>query len=141
MHWWAWCVAGTLLLALEMFAIDAQFYLIFLGVGALVVGIADLVGVNLPIWGQWLAFAVLSLGAMLGFRKQLYETVRGRGRHVDSDVRQRVRIPQTLAPGKTLRIEYRGSGWTALNIGDSPIAAGEEVLIESVEGLTLNVRG
>jgi len=39
-----------------------------------------------------------------------------------------------------MRIEYRGSGWTALNVGDRPIPAGEEVRIEAVDGLTLRVR-
>jgi membrane protein implicated in regulation of membrane protease activity len=143
MAWWGWCVVGILLLGAEMFAIDAQFYLIFLGAGAIVVGLAGLIGIELPTWMQWIAFAVLSLGAMLAFRKQLYEQVRGSRDHgnvVDTDVDQRVLIPETLAPGKSLRIQYRGTGWTAVNVGEKPIPAGEEVRIEAVDGLTLNVR-
>ena len=141
MSWWGWCIVGALLLAAELFAVDAQFYLIFLGVAAFVVGLLGVVGVDLPNWAQWLTFGALSVAAMLTVRKQLYERLRRRplGR-VDTDVAQRVRIPEVLAPGKTLRVEYRGSGWTALNVGDRPIPAGEEVLIEAVEGLTLRVR-
>lgn len=142
MTWWGWCIAGVVLLGLEMFAIDAQFYLVFLGAGAIVVGLAGLIGIESPGWMQWIAFAVLSLGAMLAFRKQLYDKVHARGHGgVDIDVNRRVLIPQTLEPGKSLRIEYRGSGWTALNVGDKPIPAGEEVRIEAVDGLTLHVRG
>jgi membrane protein implicated in regulation of membrane protease activity len=141
MAWWGWCIVGILLLGAEMFAIDAQFYLVFLGAGAIVVGLAGLIGIELPGWMQWIAFTVLSLGAMLAFRKQLYEKLRSR-RHgeIHGDVNQRVLIPQTLAPGQSLRIEYRGSGWTAVNVGDKPIPAGEEVRIEAIDGLTLQVR-
>lgn len=142
MTWWSWCILGVVLLGLEMFAIDAQFYLIFLGAGAIVVGLGGLIGIELPAWMQWIAFAVLSVGAMLAFRKQLYDRVRHR-RHaeIETDVNRRVLIPQTLEPGKSLRIEYRGSGWTAVNVGDKPIPAGEEVRIEAIDGLTLHVRG
>ena len=141
MSWWGWCIVGTLLLAAELFAVDAQFYLIFIGLGAIVVGLIGLVGIDLPDWAQWMTFAVLSVAAMVTVRRTMYEKLRGRlvGK-VDSDVAQRVLIPEALAPGKSMRIEYRGSGWTALNVGDRSIPAGEEVRIESVDGLTLRVR-
>lgn len=39
MAWWTWCIVGMLLFGLELFAIDAQFYLVFAGVAAVVVGL------------------------------------------------------------------------------------------------------
>ena len=45
MQWWTWMILGILLLATELFAIDAQFYLVFLGAGALVVS-AGLTGLD-----------------------------------------------------------------------------------------------
>ena len=141
MSWWGWCIIGTLLLAAELFAVDAQFYLIFLGVGALVVGVMGLVGIELPNWAQYMVFAALSIAAMLTVRRTMYEKLRGSiAGKVDTDVAQRVVIPEALPPGKSMRVEYRGSGWTALNVGDRPIPAGEEVRIEAVDGLTLRVR-
>jgi membrane protein implicated in regulation of membrane protease activity len=141
MTWWGWCIVGTLLLAVELFAVDTQFYLVFIGLSAIGVGLLGLIGFDLPGWAQWMLFAVLAVAAMLTIRKQLYEKLRHRSiGSVETDVAQRVRIPQELAPGKTLRVEYRGSGWTALNVGDRMIPAGEEVRIESVDGLTLRVR-
>jgi hypothetical protein len=141
MPWWGWCVIGTLLLCAELFAIDAQFYLIFIGAGAIVVGLVGLLGIELPIWMQWLVFAVLSLVAMVTVRRQLYEKLRNRPiGNVEGDVNRNVTIPQELAPGGSGRVEYRGAGWTALNVGDRVIPAGSEVRIESVDGLTLNVR-
>ena len=141
MTWWGWCIVGTLLLAAELFAVDAQFYLIFIGAGALVVGFLGLIGVDLPGWAQWMTFAVLSIAAMFTVRRQLYEKLRRRplGK-VATDVAQLVHISEPLAPGKSMRVEYRGTGWTALNVGDRLIPAGEEVRIEAVEGLTLRVR-
>jgi membrane protein implicated in regulation of membrane protease activity len=37
MIWWQWIVLGTFVLASEMF-VDAEFYLVFLGISAVVVG-------------------------------------------------------------------------------------------------------
>src|SRR5262245_50689027 len=128
MSWWSWCILGTVLLAGELLAVDAQLYLIFIGAGAIVVGLIGLLGINLPQWAQWMTFAVLSIVAMLTVRRTLYAKLRGRRGlgQVDTDIAQRVRIPEALPPGKTLRVEYRGTGWTALNVGDRPIPAGEE---------------
>jgi membrane protein implicated in regulation of membrane protease activity len=141
MAWWGWAVIGILLLCAELFAIDAQFYLIFIGAGAIVVGFIGLAGIDFPIWAQWLLFAVLSITAMVTVRRHLYERLRSQTTaHVDTDVNRRVLIPQELAPGRSSRVEYRGSGWTAVNIGDQVIPAGSEVRIDSVDGLTLNVR-
>jgi membrane protein implicated in regulation of membrane protease activity len=141
MAWWSWVILGAVLLGIELFAVDAQFFLIFLGAGAIVVGLIGMLGIDLPVWLQWLLFAGLSIAAMLTVRRQLYTALRSRplGK-VDGDANQRVRIPEELAPGKSTRVEYRGSGWTALNVGERLIPAGEEVRIESVEGLTLHVR-
>jgi membrane protein implicated in regulation of membrane protease activity len=141
MAWWSWCIIGTLLLGAELFAIDAQFYLVFIGAGAIVVGLVGLIGVDLPSWAQWLLFAALSITAMVTVRRQLYEKLRHRplGR-VDTDVNRRILVSQDLAPGKACRVEYRGSGWTAINVGDQVIPAGTDASIDAVDGVTLHVR-
>ena len=141
MSWWSWIIIGTLLLGVELFAVDAQFFLIFIGAGAIVVGLVGMLGIDLPVWVQWLLFAGLSIVAMLTVRRQLYMALRRRPlSKVDSDVDQSVQIPDELAPGKSTRVEYRGSGWTAVNVGERLILAGEKARIESVDGLTLRVR-
>ena len=141
MQWWTWFVLGTLLLAVELFAIDAQFFLIFIGAAAIVVGLIGMLGINLPVWLQWVLFAALAIAAVATMRKQIYAKLRSRPMaSVDTDVNKRVRIPEELAPGKSTRVDYRGTAWTALNVGKHAIPAGEEVRIESVDGLTLHVR-
>jgi membrane protein implicated in regulation of membrane protease activity len=141
MAWWTWFVVGTLLLGIELFAVDAQFFLIFLGASAIIVGVVGMLGIDLPNWLQWVLFSGLAVATIVGFRGRVYAMLRQRPlAKVDTDVHQRVRIPEELPPGKTTRVEYRGSGWTAKNVGHRMIAAGEEARIESVEGLTLHVR-
>jgi len=142
MPWWAWLVLGIGLLGVEMFVIDAQFYLVFIGLSAAVVGILGLVGVELPYWAQWLIFSALAIVAMLGFRRRLYELVRNRGGRVDErlTVGDRVTIPARLEPGQSGRVEYRGSSWTARNTGSQAIEAGREAVIAQVDGLTLHVK-
>ncbi len=141
MQWWTWFVLGTLLLAIELFAIDAQFFLIFIGAAAIVVGLIGMLGIDLPGWLQWVLFAALSVAAVATMRRQIYAKLRKRPHGtVDGDVHQLVRIPGELAPGQSTRVEYRGASWTALNVGKHAIPAGEQVRIESVDGLTLHVR-
>ncbi len=142
MPWWAWLVLGIGLLGVEMFVIDAQFYLVFIGLSAAVVGILGLVGVELPYWAQWLIFSALAIVAMLGFRRRLYELVRNRGGRVDErlTVGDRVTVPARLEPGQSGRVEYRGSSWTARNTGSQAIEAGREAVIAQVDGLTLHVK-
>ena len=142
MPWWGWLVVGVGLLGVEMFLIDAQFYLVFIGIAATIVGLLGLAGVALPLWMQWLIFAGLSLIAMVTFRARVYAMVRGRTGHVDERVTHgdRVVIPAQLAPDEACRVEYRGSTWTARNVDELVIEAGKEAAIVRVEGLTLHVK-
>src|SRR5690606_31396966 len=78
MTWWAWIILGVVLLSAELLAIDAQFYLVFLGISAILVGVAGSLGPDLPPWIEWLSFAALSVLTMFTVRRQLYEKVRGR---------------------------------------------------------------
>ena len=51
MAWWSWCIFGMVLLGVELLAVDAQFYLVFAGLAAIVVGLLGLVGLELPVVG------------------------------------------------------------------------------------------
>jgi membrane protein implicated in regulation of membrane protease activity len=52
----------------------------------------------------------------------------------------RVVIPMRLEPGQSCRVDYRGSSWTARNIDEVGIDAGNEAVISRVDGLTLHVK-
>lgn len=141
MAWWGWCIFGMVLLGAELLAVDAQFYLVFAGLAAVVVGLFGLVGLELPVAGQWLLFAAIAVASMFTLRRPIYQKLMNRPfGNVSTDVDQRIVLPQELAPGKSCRVEYRGSGWTALNIGDEAIPPGGAARIDSIEGVTLRVR-
>jgi len=140
MTWWSWMILGAVILGAELFAIDAQFYLVFLGISAALVGMAGLFGIVMPEWGQWMAFAVLSLLSFFTFRKSLYEKIRGGAVGFNESLSgNTVNVPNELAPGAETRLDYRGTKWTVRNVGDSAIAAGGRATVVEVDGLTLRI--
>ena len=142
MTWWAWMILGAFLFGAELFAIDAQFYLVFLGVSAALVGAAGAIGIILPEAAQWLIFAALSLISMFTFRKMLYQRFVGNPPGFKSGVAgEMLTIPSDLEAGQTVRAGFRGSNWTVVNEGDARLPAGMQVRIRRSEGLTLYVGG
>lgn len=140
MTWWGWMILGAVLLGAELFAIDAQFYLVFLGVAAALVGAAGLFGVVWPEWAQWLTFAILALLFMFTFRKSLYEKIRGGVQGFRETISgDTIVITEDLAPGSDTRAEYRGTNWTIRNVGDQIILGGTRAVVKKVDGLTLHV--
>ena len=140
MLWWHWMVLGAVILGAELFAIDAQFYLVFLGVSAALVGLADLVGISMPEWAQWTTFAVLSLVSFFTFRKSLYQKIRGGAVGFHATISgNTVNIKEELAAGGESRADFRGTKWTVRNIGPEPIVAGSRAKVVKVDGLTLHV--
>lgn len=140
MTWWGWMILGAVLLGAELFAVDAQFYLVFLGVSAAFVGLATLFGIAMPEWVQWLAFAVLALVFFLTFRRALYEKIHAGGQGYDTAIAGgSVNVAEDIPPGGEARAEYRGSEWTIKNIGESTISAGNRAKVQKADGLTLHV--
>jgi inner membrane protein len=142
MQWWAWIAVGAILLGSELTFVNAQFYLVFVGASALVVGILALAGAATADWLQWLIFAALAVTSLLTFRGRVYERLRRKLPVMRSGpAGEIVTLPLELPPGETCRLEYRGSSWSAINAGESVIAAGSRARVERVDGLTLVVRG
>jgi len=142
MQWWAWIAVGALLLGSELTFVNAQFYLVFIGSAALVVGFLNLATGGLAAWLQWTIFAVLATVSMIGFRRRIYERMRGHLPGLNADPKgETVILPAALAPGESCRLEYHGSSWSAVNAGNSTITAGARARIERIDGLTLVIHG
>lgn len=140
MTWWAWLILGAVLFGAEMIAIDAQFYLVFLGLSAGLVGLAGLAGIDMPEWLQWMVFAALALISMFTFRRSLYERIRGGAPGFrDSVEGDYLVIPQDLEAGSQARASFRGSDWTVVNDGNNKIVSGSRAKITRSDGLTLYV--
>ena len=142
MEWWAWIAVGTILLGSELAFVDAQFYLVFVGSAALVVGFLALCGLTLAGWSQWLIFMTLAAVSMVFFRRRIYARLR---RNLPSmhqgPAGGTVILPAALPPGETCRVEFHGSSWNAMNRGPFVIEAGGRARIERVDGLTLIIHG
>jgi len=140
MTWWTWMILGAVLLGAELLAIDAQFYLVFLGISAALVGLVGLLGLVTPEWVQWVAFSVLALVFMVTFRRSLYMKIRGSAKGFSSSMAGgSVDVTSNIAPGETVRLKYRGTEWTAQNVCDKEIASGTRAKIVNVDGLTLQI--
>ena len=73
MAWWIWIVLGLVLLLGEMLT-PGGFYILFFGIGAIIVGI--LAGFNVvgPVWFQVIVFSCLSLITFWLFRQRLLQS-------------------------------------------------------------------
>jgi membrane protein implicated in regulation of membrane protease activity len=140
MAWWTWIVIGALLLGAELFFIEAEFYLVFLGVAAILSGLLALNAPDLPLWSEWIVFAGLSIVSMVFFRRRVYTALRPQvADRKDDLVDERIRIAIDLAPNAECRIDHRGTTWNARNVGVAPIASGAMVRVVGVDGITLRI--
>jgi membrane protein implicated in regulation of membrane protease activity len=140
MAWWAWIILGAGLLAAEIL-LSTDFYLVFFGLAALLIGLLALLGLDLPAVAQWLVWAGLASGALVLYRQKV------RSRFLTSDrelapelVGEEGVAREPLAVGERGRVELRGTVWEARNDADVDIAVGARCVVARVEGLTLFVR-
>lgn len=127
-------------MGIEIFAVDTAFYLIFIGVAALLMGAAAWAGIDLPVWGQWTSFAVLAFVFMVYFREKLYAKLRGGVvGFQDTTVGGKVKVEEDVAPGAETRVKMRGTKWTAINTGSGTIAKGSQAEIIEVDNLTIKI--
>ena len=142
MPWWGWVSIGIILMGLELTAVDAAFYLIFVGAAAVCVGIIGLAGVELPVWGQLLAFAVLAVASMVLFRGRLYDRIRGGLPGFEYKVAGRiVSVGEDVPRGGETRVSLQGTQWTAVNVGTAPITAGARARVVGRDSVNLSIEG
>jgi inner membrane protein len=140
MDWWIWIVLGLVLLLGELVT-PGGFYILFFGVGAIMVGILAGFNVAGPPWFQVIVFWALSLITLWLFRERLVQsTHRDSLDHVDTLIGETAVITEEIPSRGIGKAEMRGTSWSARNIGEKSLAAGERCKVERVEGLTIYVR-
>jgi inner membrane protein len=140
MTWWVWVLTGLFLLAVEMLA-AGNFYIFFFGIGAMLVGLLAALGLAGPLWFQGLLFPFFSLLTLALLRRRVLRVASvpdGRSDRDDFIGLSAVAV-EDLPPGRTGRVEMRGSNWSARNVGHHPIPQGEHCTVMDVQGLTLGV--
>ena len=138
-----WLLLGIFFLVLE--ALTPGFFLVFFGLGAWV---TSAVVFFLPSMGQnlqWLIFLIISVAALLIFRRKLKTFFQGRLAANDNleDVVLRdqyigreVLILHEVGPDRPGLAEFNGTNWQARTEGPA-IAAGERATVARIDGLTL----
>jgi membrane protein implicated in regulation of membrane protease activity len=140
MDWWIWLLVGLLLLLAELVT-PGGFYIIFFGVGALVVGILAGFQAAGPPWFQYILFSVVSVVALWLFREKLLQLTRSRSSDgVDNLVGETAVLLEDISANGIGKAEMRGTSWSTRNVGDKPLARGQRCRVERVEGLTIFVR-
>jgi membrane protein implicated in regulation of membrane protease activity len=139
--WWLWLLLGFALLVLEL-ATPGGFFIFFFGVGAIAVGLLALLGVAGPASVQWLIFVAISIAGFLFFRKPLQERLGKRRDHdVDTLIGEVAIALGDIGVQQVGKAELRGAAWSARNVGDTLLRAGERCRVERVDGLMLWIRG
>ena len=140
MPWWGWMIIGALMLGSELLGVEAAFYLVFIGIAAMITGLIELAGAGLEPWLQWIVFSVIALILMVLFRKKLYAKLRGGGVGYEAGpAGEIVTVDQALEPGQSGRISFRGTDWTVVNDSGQAFVAGQRVRISRVDGLKLKL--
>jgi membrane protein implicated in regulation of membrane protease activity len=140
MTWWGWVIAGAILLGAELSFVNAQFYLVFIGSAAILVGLATL-ALPLADWLQWALFALLAIVSMVALRSRIYRRVHGTAPAVKTGPQGGlITLPVALGAGDSCQAEYGGTFWTVRNDGSTTLPAGSHARIVSVQHLTLLVR-
>lgn len=134
-----WLTLGGLLLAAEM--LGASGYLLWSGVAAVLTGLLVWI---VPLGWEWqgVCFAILTLVAAflwwrwLSTRKQQEpgEVLNQRGNQL---IGRRLRLETALVNGRG-HVRVADSSWPVM--ADSDLAAGTEVVVLAVEGITLKIK-
>ena len=138
MTWWAWELLGIVLLGAEMI-VPGGFFMLFFGFGAIIVGLAVLMGLGGPDWMQWLLFSAASVAMIVLLRKKALTLLRpasGTG-EVDSLIGAIATTLEPIAAGQAGKVELRGSTWNGHNLTTAILQKGHRCKVERVEGLTL----
>jgi membrane protein implicated in regulation of membrane protease activity len=140
MDWWIWLLLGLMLLLAELVT-PGGFYIIFFGVGALIVGVLAGFEAAGPPWFQYILFSLVSVTALWLFREKLLQLTRAApSESVDNLVGETAVSLDDIPVNGIGKAEMRGTSWNARNIGDQPLARGQRTRVERIEGLTIFVR-
>jgi membrane protein implicated in regulation of membrane protease activity len=140
MSWWGWIIAGAILLGAELAFVNAQFYLVFIGSAAILVGLAAFL-LPLAHWLQWALFAVLAIASMVTFRSRVYQRFNRALPKVNcGPAGGLITLQVSLGAGESCQAEYGGTFWTVRNDSETPIPSGSRARIARVQDLTLLVK-
>lgn len=145
MIWWQWALLGLGFLALEILMLGGlgNFYFLFFGVAALLVGGLVWAGLLEAVWLQWVLFSVFGVLSLFVLQRPLQ---RPRKVHesppdpIDTLQGEIATVLEDIPVQGAGKAELRGSTWTVRNTGKHPLLKGQRSQVTRVDGLTLWVQ-
>jgi membrane protein implicated in regulation of membrane protease activity len=134
-----WATVGIILIIADL--ITLTFFLVFLGIGALITAVFTGIGITAGTNSQLICFAVSSLISMVLFRsmvKKMFGKKKGEMEYSQL-VGQKAYISSAISAGHEGKVSYRGSEWIAFSDSSEDIPEGSLVTIVSVDGIKLKV--
>jgi membrane protein implicated in regulation of membrane protease activity len=139
MTWSFWLLLGVGLLVVEIVT-PGGFFAFFFGVSALIVAPISALHV-LPLWLEWIVFALLAVGMLVLLRRRLREGLQTHSRGpVNSLVGEIGNLLEDLPASGVGKIEVRGTPWNVRSVGGVALPRGQRCKVERVEGLLLWVQ-
>lgn len=139
MSWWIWVLAGLALLAVEF--VSTTMHIAFFAVGAFVVAILVGVGLHLPLWSQLAIFTTTSILAFAFVRPILVRKLRLDFKpQVDTMVGEQARAMDDIEVAGLGKAEFRGTTWSARNVGETALARGQRCVVAGIEGLMIHIK-
>ena len=136
-----WLLVGFALICAEFFL--TSFFVIFLGIAAVVVSVAIWAGMPAEGGMPYLLFAAVALGTLLGLRARFRDWFTGgyADDGVDEDFVGREVVVESgfdeASPGRG-RVSYRGAAWDARSSQET-MAAGTRAAIVARDGTRLEI--
>jgi membrane protein implicated in regulation of membrane protease activity len=140
MDWWLWAALALVLLAIEILA-SGSFFIFFFAVAALLLAPVAYFGVTHELSHQLAIFAVVSLGALILFRKKLTELLYGgASRSTSNEIINEIgTATENIGPGDRGKIELRGATWSAKNTSTQLLRKGFSCKVVELDGLIAHV--
>lgn len=142
--WIGWLIIAAIFIGAEV--LTPGFFLLWFGIGALVAMLMALIGVT-SLAAQAVAFLFVSIALLIASRT-IFERFlpRSASSELKTGVEKMIgQIGMVVEPSRgalnEAAVKVYGSVWTALPIeGEKPLAEGETVAVERIEGNTIYVR-
>lgn len=134
-----WATIGVVLIIADL--VTLTFFLVFLGMGALITAAFAWMGLATSINGQLICFAASSLVTMALFRgilRKMFGRDKG-GTEYSQLVGQKAYVSTAIPVGHEGKVSYRGSEWIAFSDSPESIPEGSLVTIVSTDGIKLKV--
>lgn len=133
-----WGAGGLALIIADV--LFGTFFVLFLGISALIIGALTWAGVLNDTLYQWLLFAAISILGVVLFRSRLLLWF-GPGKDDKYNEHQghNVEVIDSMEGSKQGKVKYRGTEWMAVSASGETFLPGETAVIDKLDGIVIYI--